>query len=161
MDILGIMGSPRLKGNSDLLLDAALQGAQSHGAVIKKIIVDKCTIAPCREYYGCLKDGKCVIKDDMEAILRRMEKCDGFVFATPNHVRSVTAPMVNFLTRMLPLLELRVEQDSEGNITGGEFESKLRDKKTAMVISQGDPTISSFLVFSLLERNFIDFRQIS
>ena len=94
----------------------------------------------------------------MENILKRMEKCDGFIFATPNHVRSVTAPMLNFLTRMLPLLELRVEQDSEGNITGGEFESKLRDKKAAMVISQGDPTISSFLVFSLLERNFIDFR---
>jgi multimeric flavodoxin WrbA len=93
----------------------------------------------------------------MEGILERMEECDGFIFATPNHVRSVTAPMLNFLTRMLPLLEVKVERDSGGNIVGGGFNSRLEGKKAAMVISQGDPIISSFLVFELLERNFIDY----
>ncbi|MEE8318088.1 MAG: NAD(P)H-dependent oxidoreductase, partial [Dehalococcoidales bacterium] len=39
MKILGIMGSPRLKSNTDLLLDEALRGAQSLGAEIEKIIV--------------------------------------------------------------------------------------------------------------------------
>ena len=51
------MGSPRIKGNTDLLLDQALKGAQGQGAEVEKIVVDKLKIAPCREYYGCLRDG--------------------------------------------------------------------------------------------------------
>ena len=65
MKVLGIMGSPRVKGNTDLLLDEALNGAKSQQVETEKIMVDKLNITPCREYYGCLKDGDCVIKDDM------------------------------------------------------------------------------------------------
>ena len=36
MKIFGIMGSPRLGGNSDILLDQALTGAQSAGAEVEK-----------------------------------------------------------------------------------------------------------------------------
>jgi len=60
--ILGIMGSPRLGGNTDLLLDAALNGARSAGAEVEKIVVDKLNISPCREHYGCLEDGNCIIR---------------------------------------------------------------------------------------------------
>jgi hypothetical protein len=59
---------------------------------------------------------------------------------------------------MLPVLEMKIEQDSEGNIVDGMFDSSVNGKKAAIVISQGDPTISSFLVFAVLERNFIDFK---
>ena len=100
----------------------------------------------------------CVIKDDMEGILDRMRISDGLIFATPNHMRTVTAPMLNFMSRMLPLLKLKVEQDTHGSVTGGTFDSQLRDKRAAIIISQGDPTISSFLAFTFLERNFIDFQ---
>ena len=33
------MGSPRIKGNTDLLMDEALKGAQSQGAEVEKIVV--------------------------------------------------------------------------------------------------------------------------
>ena len=59
MKILGIMGSPRIKGNTDLLLDEALRGAKSRQAEVEKLVVDKMKITPCREYYGCVKDGNC------------------------------------------------------------------------------------------------------
>ncbi|MCK4697844.1 MAG: flavodoxin family protein, partial [Dehalococcoidia bacterium] len=36
MRVLGIMGSPRIKGNTDLLLDEALKGVQSQGAEVEK-----------------------------------------------------------------------------------------------------------------------------
>ena len=53
-----------------------------------------------------------------------------------------------------------MEQDSEGNIIGGEISSIIENKKVAIVISQGDATLSSCLVFSVLERNFTDFKLI-
>ena len=44
MRVLGIMGSPRIKGNTDLLLDEALRGAQSQGVAVEQLIVDKVKI---------------------------------------------------------------------------------------------------------------------
>jgi len=81
--VLGIMGSPRIKGNTDLLLDEALRGAQSQGAEVEKLIVDRLNISPCREYYGCLKDGNCIIRDDMEKIYPKLLAADRLIVASP------------------------------------------------------------------------------
>jgi multimeric flavodoxin WrbA len=81
--ILGIMGSPRIKGNTDLLLEEALKGAKSQGAEVEKIVVDKLKIAPCREYLGCFKDGNCVIRDDMDEIYPKLLGADVVIIASP------------------------------------------------------------------------------
>ena len=39
MKVLGILGSPRIGGNSDILLDQALAGAKDAGAEVEKIIL--------------------------------------------------------------------------------------------------------------------------
>ena len=83
MRVLGIMGSPRIKGNTDLLLDETLKGAHSQEAEVEKIIVDKLKIAPCREYYGCLRDGNCVIRDDMDDIYPKLLSADAIIVASP------------------------------------------------------------------------------
>ena len=83
MIVLGIMGSPRIKGNTDLLLDEALKGAQQQGVEVEKIMVDKLKIAPCREYYGCLRDGNCVIRDDMDDIFPKLLSADAVIVASP------------------------------------------------------------------------------
>jgi len=159
--IMAIIGSPRRGGNTEILTDHMIKGCESRGGVEaeKVFVIDK-NIEFCTGCLTCVAPDAtgCVIKDDMEGILARMVTCDGLIFATPNHMRTVTAPMLNFMSRMLPLLQLKVEQDSRGDVTGGAFDSRLRNKKAAIIISQGDPTISSFLVFTLLERNFIDFQ---
>jgi multimeric flavodoxin WrbA len=81
--ILGIMGSPRIKGNTDLLLEEALKGAKSQGAEVEKIVVDKLKIAPCKEYLGCFKDGNCVIRDDMDEIYPKLLGADVVIIASP------------------------------------------------------------------------------
>ena len=83
MKVLGIMGSPRKGGNTDLLLDEALKGAKSGGAEVEKVVVCDLNIAPCREYYGCLRDGRCVIKDDMEGIYPKLLEADIVILASP------------------------------------------------------------------------------
>ena len=83
MKVLGIMGSPRIKGNTDLLLEEALKGAKSQGAEVEKIVVDKLEIAPCKEYLGCFKDGNCVIRDDMDDIYPKLLGADVVIIASP------------------------------------------------------------------------------
>lgn len=83
MKVLGIMGSPRIKGNTDLLLEEALKGAKSQGAEVEKIVVDKLKISPCKEYLGCFKDGNCIIRDDMDDIYPKLLGADVVIIASP------------------------------------------------------------------------------
>jgi multimeric flavodoxin WrbA len=99
LKVLGIMGSPRIKGNTDLLLDEALKGAQSRGAEVEKILVDRMKIAPCREYYGCLKDGKCVIRDEMDAVYSKILAADAVIVATPIFFYTISAPLLLLISR--------------------------------------------------------------
>jgi len=91
MKVLGIMGSPRIKGNADLLLDEALSGAKSQGAEVEKIVVDKLKISPCKEYLGCFRDGNCVIRDDMDGIYTKLLEADVVILASPMFFYGVSA----------------------------------------------------------------------
>ena len=57
MKILGIYGSPRKKGNSEILLDKALEGAESTGAEITRIYARDLKMVGCLECGGCDKTG--------------------------------------------------------------------------------------------------------
>ena len=48
MKVLGIAGSPRRGGNTDLLLAEVMRGAASSGAEVITIILNELTIAPCQ-----------------------------------------------------------------------------------------------------------------
>ncbi len=100
MKVLGIMGSPRLGGNTDLLLDEALNGAESRGAAVEKITVANLKIAPCREIYACLKDGKCAIKDQMdEALYDKLVNTDAIIVATPIFFYTVSPQLMALISR--------------------------------------------------------------
>lgn len=83
MRVLGLMGSPRIKGNSDLLLDEALKGAESAGAQVEKVIVNKLNISGCRECLGCYKEGNCVVQDDMQDIYPKLLEYERIIIAAP------------------------------------------------------------------------------
>lgn len=99
MKVLGILGSPRLKGNTALLLEEALKGARSKGASVEKIVADKLDIQPCREYYGCEKDGDCVIKDDMNDIYQKLLEADRVIIASPMFFYGLTSQVKALIDR--------------------------------------------------------------
>ncbi len=99
MKILGIMGSPRIKGNTDRLLEEALRGAQKRQAEVEKLVVDKMKITPCREYYGCLRDGNCVMRDDMDIVIPRLLEADGIIVASPMFFYGISAQLKALIDR--------------------------------------------------------------
>ncbi len=163
MKVMAIVGSPRRGGNTELLVDRVIEGCRSRGnAEIEKVFIADRNIQYCS---GCLTctfpppgTGKCVLRDDMDILIEQVRESDAFIFGTPNHMRTVSAPLLNFLARMLPLLRYEIEYDVAGNMIGATGVSKIQDKKAAMVISQGDPFFSSPLVHMVLERNLRDFK---
>ena len=163
MKLMAIVGSPRRGGNTDVLVDQVIQGFNSRqqAEVEKFFVIDK-NIKPCTGCMSCVfpspGTGRCVIDDDMNALLARMESCDAFIFGSPNHMRTISAPLLNFLTRMLPLLTFTVRYDDQGNRIGGEMSSRIQGRKAAVVVSQGEPYFCSSLVFEVLQNNLNDFR---
>jgi len=91
MKVLGIMGSPRRKSNTEVLLDKALEGAREAGAEVEKVLVSNLKISPCLEIYACLKDGNCAIKDDMQLLYKKLLEADHIVFASPMFFYGITS----------------------------------------------------------------------
>jgi multimeric flavodoxin WrbA len=99
MKVLGIMGSPRVGGNSDILLDEALAGAKAAGAEVEKIILDKKKIAGCKDCKKCNETGVCTIKDDMLEIQKKILEAYAVIHSVPVYFWSMTAQMKAYLDR--------------------------------------------------------------
>ncbi len=104
MKILGIMGSARKGGNTDILLDVALEEAQKNGASVNKISLGNKTIAPCNGCLKCTTDGNCVIVDDMQEIYEKMLASEGILWATPVYFWSMTGQTKTAMDRTYALL---------------------------------------------------------
>lgn len=162
MRLMTFVGSPRRGGNTDTLADAVIQGFRSlgHQEVEKVFLLDR-RIDYCTGCLTCVfpeRTGQCRLHDDMGALLDEMRASDAFLFATANHSHSVSAPMHNFLCRMLPLLNYRSITNAHGTVISREFFSDIMGKRVAAVGSQGDPYLSSSLVLPLLDKIFDDFK---
>ena len=99
MKVLGIAGSPRRGGNTDLLLAELLKGAASQGAEVKTIVLNNLKISPCQHCDACMKTGNCRIPDDMQMIYREMETADVIVLASPVQFMGPTAQMKAMIDR--------------------------------------------------------------
>jgi multimeric flavodoxin WrbA len=89
--IVGICGSPRRGGNTEVLLKEALRGAGGAGAEVEEVFLRDKTISPCLEIYGCKKDGQCVIQDDFQDVLEKMIRADVLLLASPIFFYAVSA----------------------------------------------------------------------
>jgi len=97
--VLGIAGSPRRGGNTDLLLDEVMKGAKSKGAKVKTIVLNDLDISPCQHCDACFEAGVCKVKDDMQMVYQEMEKADRIVLASPVHFLGLTAQMKAMIDR--------------------------------------------------------------
>ncbi len=100
MKILGIGGSPRKGGNTDTLLDKALEGAKSAGAVVEKIILNDLDFKPCQECGGCDKAGICSVKDDMQLVYKKLGDADAVIVASPIFFGSLSAQIKMMIDRL-------------------------------------------------------------
>lgn len=98
--VLILSGSPRKKGNSDLLCDSFMEGAADAGHEVKKIRIAEKKIGFCHACYYCKKSGGvCAFKDDMAEILEAMLWADIIVLASPVYFYSIDAQMKAVIDR--------------------------------------------------------------
>lgn len=99
MKVLGILGSPRRGGNSEILLDKALEGAKSAGPAAEKLVLNELKFAPCQECGGCSRSGKCIIDDEMQIIYKKIDEAGVLVLASPIFFGSLPAQVKAMIDR--------------------------------------------------------------
>ncbi|NIS62284.1 MAG: flavodoxin family protein [Proteobacteria bacterium] len=104
MKIVGILGSERKGGNTEVLLDVALEEAQKNGVLTDKVPLRDKSIAPCDGCLGCVKTGKCVIEDDAQEIYGKMLESEGIIWATPVYFWSMSGQTKTLMDRTYALL---------------------------------------------------------
>lgn len=102
MKVLVINGSPRAKGNSDLLCDEFIRGAKEAGNQVEKIALREKEISPCKACYACFRTGSCIQNDDMGEILKKVKEADVLVLASPTYFLTMSGQMKMFIDRLLP-----------------------------------------------------------
>lgn len=101
--VLVISTSPRKGGNSDTLADALLEGARAAGHAVEKVTLCDKTIEFCKGCLTCVKTQRCVIRDDANGIVQKMQEADVLVFATPIYYYGLCGQMKTLLDRSNPL----------------------------------------------------------
>lgn len=99
MKLLAIYGSPRVQGNSDLLLDSFLKGAEISGCQITRLYVRDLNISPCTACSECENTGKCPLQDDMQMVYPLLLNTDILVVATPVYFYGVPSQMKALIDR--------------------------------------------------------------
>ena len=104
MKILCLLASPRKIGNSEICVKEI---AKELPADWEKEIINLCHlhIEPCKACYSCLPAGKkCIIKDDLELFLTKLQTADKVVIAGPVYFLGAQTAIKLITDRLLCIL---------------------------------------------------------
>ena len=98
--VLILSGSPRKGGNSDLLCDEFMRGAEEAGHEVEKIRVAEKKSGYCSAGYYCQQSGGvCAKKDDMAEVLQKIIEADVIVLSSPVYFYSIDAQLKTVIDR--------------------------------------------------------------
>ena len=132
MKIIGLVGSPRKNGNTDVLLQKALEGAKAQGSDTAIYYLNEENIRGCQACGGCKKLGKCVVEDGLTKIFTAIDEADGVILGSPIYFGRFTAQTALFMDRLFGYLK-------------PDFSSSLgKGKKYALIFTQNQPDSTTY-----------------
>lgn len=101
--LLVINGSPRVGGNTDLLVASALKDIDRHSHRVDIFRLNDMDIRPCQNCGGCTDTGVCVLEDRMQQIYPSLRKADRIILASPIYFLGLSAQTKTMIDRCQPL----------------------------------------------------------
>ncbi|MDR3554464.1 MAG: flavodoxin family protein [Syntrophobacteraceae bacterium] len=115
MLLLAIYGSPRKNGNTDLMTDSFVEGAQSAAKIeVERLYIRDLGISGCLGCGYCDKHGVCAQKDDMRNVYPLLEKADRIVMASPIYFYGISGQAKLFVDRSQALFMRKQINRAEG-----------------------------------------------
>ena len=104
--VIVISTSLRHGSNSDMLANQFVEGALSAGNEVEKISLAGKEIQFCKGCFACHELGRCVIKDDVNAIMAKVLEADVVCWATPIYYYEMSGQMKTLIDRLNALYSL-------------------------------------------------------
>ncbi|MCM1339032.1 MAG: flavodoxin family protein [Muribaculaceae bacterium] len=98
-NVLVISSTLRRNGNSELLSQEFLKGAQEAGHNVEFVTLRDKEIKFCKGCLACQNLGTCVIKDDAPNITEKMKNAEVIAFATPIYYYEMAGQLKTMLDR--------------------------------------------------------------
>ena len=117
--VAAIYGSPRLDGNTAILMNRFLEGVKYKADNIKKDIqiekieVSRLKISPCRECGNCSRTGECIIDDDMQHISNILINADFMAVSSPVFFTTVSGYLKALIDRCQRFWILKYERQED------------------------------------------------
>ena len=99
MQVIGIVGSPRKNGNTELLTAHTLKAICEEGLDTELVSLAGLDIRGCNACMACRKEECCPIEDDLFPLYLKMKEADGIILASPVYFGSATAIMKALMER--------------------------------------------------------------
>ena len=99
MKVVGIVGSPRKNGNTEMLTAHTLRAIAEEGLDTELICLAGLDIRPCNACMVCREEERCSIEDDLFPVYLKMKEADGIILASPVYYGSVTALIKGLMER--------------------------------------------------------------
>jgi multimeric flavodoxin WrbA len=132
MKAIGIVGSPRPGGNTQILVEKVLEGIAKHGVKTELITLADKKISHC---LGCISDepykNPCIIDDDMKALYPKLLQADIIVIGSPVYGCNVSSLTKAFLDRLV-CLPKKLEGKIGGVVVVGEEYGIVSTEKALM-----------------------------
>ncbi len=112
MEVLGICGSPRKKGNTIALMEALMKGT---GKPYEILWACDMKIGHCTGCFKCKTEtpGKCWQRDDMDMAIDKWLSAKAFVVGSPTYFGNVPGPLKNFIDRSIVTCNMGVGETFE------------------------------------------------
>jgi len=150
--IVAINGSYRQNGITDQVLETMAQTLRTSGAEVEIVHLRQYPIAFCLNCRECTQQpgkapGECVQHDSMQELISKIEKADGYIFASPTNFGTVTAIFKRFMERLVVYgywpWGMKYPTNRKENVT---------KKKAVLISSCAAPGIMGSLFFSTIKQ---------
>lgn len=155
--ILVINGSHRCeKGFTQIALNHFLNGTKNTNSEYKTLYPSKKKIISCKSCGRCLFEtpGICMLKDDMNSIIKKIDNSDILVFSSPVYFDSIPSDLKKMIDR------LRVMLDAYFEFRDGRtfhLRHNANNKKVILILTAGNPEeeslVSTSRVFNRIIKN--------
>jgi multimeric flavodoxin WrbA len=105
--VLGISGTPRKDGNSEILLQHALQPFERAGWNIEVLRLRGIKVGPCTGCDTCAHSGVCRFKDGMDLFYEAYRRCHAIIISSPVYWRNVPGQLKCVMDRTYAVRRLR------------------------------------------------------
>lgn len=117
MKVLLLSGSPKSEGNTAQVLGECARAIEAQGVETEIVSLAGKKIEACIACGYCGKHGKCGLQDDLDPIMEKLRRVQGFIVGAPVYFGTARGDVMNALQR-IGMVSIRNDKFLAGKVGG-------------------------------------------